>query len=122
MMRRESGDRLALSIAVALTLVILAGMTMPRQAQAQETPAVHLHAAGSLRAAMTDIARAFTAAYGIRVETVFGSSGLLRQRFEQGETGDVFASADMGNPLKLMEEGKAGPVVLFARNQLCAIA
>jgi molybdate transport system substrate-binding protein len=45
----------------------------------------------------------------------------LRERFERGEAGDVFASADMGNPLKLAEEGKAGPVVLFARNRLCAV-
>lgn len=114
----------ARTIAIAAALVILAGSVMPRQshAQAQEMPMVRLHAAGSLRAAMTDVARAFTAAYGIRVVTVFGSSGLLRQRFENGEAGDVFASADMGNPLKLTEEGKAGPVVLFARNQLCAIA
>jgi ABC-type molybdate transport system substrate-binding protein len=70
---------------------------------------------------MIDIARAFTAAYGIRVEQVFSSSGLLRERFEKGEAGDVFASADMGNPQKLLQEGKAGPVVLFARNRLCAI-
>lgn len=70
---------------------------------------------------MTDIAQAFTAAYGIRVETVFGSSGLLRERFEKGEVGEVFASADMGNPSKLAQEGQAGPVVRFARNQLCAI-
>jgi len=34
----------------------------------------------------------------------------------------VFASADMGNPLALARAGKAGPVVLFARNRLCAIA
>jgi molybdate transport system substrate-binding protein len=122
MARSHRGNGLVLNIAVVLTMVISVGMAMPQPARAQQPPVVHLHAAGSLRAAMTDIARAFTAAYGIRVEAVFGSSGLLRERFEKGEPGDVFASADMGNPLKLMKEGKAGPVVLFARNQLCAIA
>jgi molybdate transport system substrate-binding protein len=107
---------------IALGLAIVAGISMPRQPQAEEPQMVRLHAAGSLRAAMTDIAQAFTAAYGVRVEAVFGSSGLLRERFEKGEAGDVFASADMGNPLKLAQEGKAGPVVLFARNRLCALA
>jgi molybdate transport system substrate-binding protein len=108
--------------ASALALAFLAGMAVPRPAHAQELPVVRLHAAGSLRAAMADIAQAFTAAYGIRVEAVFSSSGLLRERFEKGEAGDVFASADMGNPLKLAQEGKAGPAVLFARNRLCALA
>ena len=95
---------------------------MSGRVQAQEMPSVRLHAAGSLRAAMMEIAQAFTAAYRVQVVSVFGASGTLRERFEAGEAGDVFASADMGHPLKLMQEGKAGPVVLFARNRLCAIA
>jgi molybdate transport system substrate-binding protein len=45
----------------------------------------------------------------------------LRDRLANGESGDVFASADMFNPLALTKAGKAGPVVLFARNHLCAI-
>ena len=94
---------------------------MTDRASADETASVRLHAAGSLRSAMLDIAQAFTAAYHLRVEPVFSSSGLLRERFEKGEAGDVFASADMGNPEKLQQEGLAGPVVLFARNALCAI-
>ena len=85
-------------------------------------PAVRLHAAGSLRSAMLEIAQGFTAAYGIAVDANFKSSGLLREGFEKGTEGDVFASADMGNPQKLQQEGLSGPVVLFARNQLCAIA
>jgi ABC-type molybdate transport system substrate-binding protein len=115
--RKSEGVR----IAVALGLAILLGNSMPSRALGQEGATVRLHAAGSLKAAMTDIAKAFTAASGITVATVFSSSGLLRERFEKGEAGDVFASADMGNPLKLARDGKAGPVVLFARNRLCAV-
>jgi molybdate transport system substrate-binding protein len=89
---------------------------------AADATAVRLHAAGSLRSAMLDIAKGFTAAYGITVDANFKSSGLLREGFEKGTAGDVFASADMGNPQKLQQEGLSGPVVLFARNQLCAIA
>jgi molybdate transport system substrate-binding protein len=90
-------------------------------AAAADTSVVRLHAAGSLRAAMTDIAKAYTATYGTRVEAVFGGSGGLRERLLKGEPGDVFASADMGNPQALTDAGKAGPTVLFARNHLCAL-
>jgi molybdate transport system substrate-binding protein len=88
---------------------------------AADTGVVHLFAAGSLRAAMADIAKAYSDRYGTRVETVFGGSGGLQDRLAQGEPGDVFASADMGNPQALTQAGKAGPTVLFAHNHLCAI-
>ena len=90
-------------------------------AAAADAPAVRLHAAGSLRAAMTDIAKAYSEAYGVTVTPTFGGSGLLKDRLEKGEAGDVFASADMGNPLALTRAGKSGPTVLFAHNHLCAI-
>jgi molybdate transport system substrate-binding protein len=86
-----------------------------------EDAAVRLHAAGSLRAAMTDIGKAYTEAYGVPVEASFGGSGLLKDRLANGEAGDVFASADMGNPQTLTRTGKSGPTVLFAHNHLCAI-
>ncbi len=55
-----------------------------------------------------------------KVKAQFGSSGLLRERLERGEPGGVYAYADLGNPLALAKAGKAAPVVLFARNRLCA--
>lgn len=86
-----------------------------------EEGVVRLHAAGSLRPALTELSQAFTAAHGVKVEAQFGSSGLLRERLERGEPGDVYASADTGNPLALAKGGKAWPVVMFARNRLCAV-
>ncbi len=83
---------------------------------------VRLHAAGSLRPSMMALAEAFTLSSGIKVEAKFGASGLLREQLENGEAGDVFASADLDNPRALKEAGKAGPVILFARNRLCAVA
>jgi molybdate transport system substrate-binding protein len=77
-------------------------------------------AAGSLRAAIGEIAAAFSAATGVAVESGFGPSGVLRERIEKGEGADLFAPADMGNPLALSRAGRAGPVVLFAHNRLCA--
>ena len=83
---------------------------------------VKLHAAGSLKAALTQIARDFETTSGHRVKTAFGPSGLLRQRIEKGEPAEVFASANMKHPKTLEKAGKAGPVRMFARNKLCAIA
>jgi ABC-type molybdate transport system substrate-binding protein len=93
----------------------------PETALAAEPP-VRLYAAGSLIAAMTEMAQAFTAQGGTTVTTVFGASGLLRERIERGEVADVFASADVGNPEALARAGKAEAPVVFARNRLCAIA
>lgn len=85
---------------------------------------LRLYAAGSLKAAMTDVARAYeTSAPEDRIETIFGASGLLRERIEGGETAHVYASANMKHPKTLTEAGRATPPVkMFARNQLCAIA
>lgn len=83
---------------------------------------VNLYAAGSLRAALTDVAQAYQRETGSAVKLTFAPFGLLRGRIEKGEPAQVFASANMKHPLKLAGAGWGGPVALFARNQLCAIA
>jgi molybdate transport system substrate-binding protein len=88
---------------------------------AADAPTVRLHSAGSLRAAMTDIAAAYNNAYGASVEPVYGASGGLGERLAKGEAGDVFTSADMGYPEALTKAGISGPTVFFARNHVCAI-
>ena len=107
----------------AVTLLIMLSMSLPIipfDAVAGDG-VVLLYAAGSLRPAFTDMISAFQKAQAIKVEPTFGASGLLRERLASGEQGDLFASADMGQPLALQVAGKAGPVVLFARNRLCAL-
>ena len=77
---------------LARTVAILlaaAGMTVPAIA----ADPVLLHAAGSLRAALTEVAGAFEAASGPKVQAKYGASGTL----------------------------KDGPVMMFARNRLCAL-
>jgi ABC-type molybdate transport system substrate-binding protein len=108
------------SIAVAGLLLLMGGI-MSSPTKADDRPPVRLLAAGSLQGALTDISNEFSAAEKIPVATNFGPSGMLRDRIEKGEKADLFASADMGNPLALSRAGKAGPVVLFARNRLCAM-
>lgn len=83
---------------------------------------VLLHAAGSLRGALTEAASAFEAAGGAKVTQVYRPSGLIRDAIAGGERAEVFASANMAHPQSLASAGKAGPVVLFARNELCAFA
>jgi len=79
-------------------------------------------AAGSLRAAVTDLLHRFP----LQSDTVdppeFGSSGLLRQKIESGAAVDVFASADMEQPRQLAAGHPERLVILFARNSLCALA
>jgi molybdate transport system substrate-binding protein len=80
-----------------------------------------LHAAGSLRGALTDVAQAFEASSGVRVQQKYGASGTLRDAIASGERTEVFASANMAHPQSLAKAGMASPVVLFARNRLCAL-
>src|SRR5882724_12318685 len=102
---------------LAAAVVVLA-MTM----QAKATDPVQLYAAGSLRAALTEIAAAFEAQTGIKVQAKFGPSGLLKDEIAGGAKAEVFASANMEHPQALAKANKSGPVVLFARNRLCAMA
>lgn len=90
-------------------------------AQAQSSP-VQLYAAGSLREALTEVARQFEAQAGQKVGLTFGASGLLRERIEKGEPAQVFASADMDHPLRLAQAGGWAAPSVFALNQMCVLA
>lgn len=83
---------------------------------------VKLYAAGSLRGVMNDLASAWKTAGGGTVEAEYGASGTLRDRIASGAPAQVFASANMTHPQSLAAAGRAGPVSLFARNQLCALS
>lgn len=104
----------------ALVTLILAMMLSSSSSDAAEP--VWLHAAGSLRAALTDVTRAFETATGARVTAKFGASGLLKNEIAGGAKAAVFASANMEHPRALSQAGRSGAVVLFARNRLCALA
>jgi molybdate transport system substrate-binding protein len=82
---------------------------------------VLLHAAGSLRAPLTEIIKSFEADTGSTVQAKYGASGLLKEEIVAGAPAQVFASANLEHPKALAQAGRAGPVVLFARNRLCAL-
>jgi ABC-type molybdate transport system substrate-binding protein len=83
--------------------------------------AVALYAAGSLSAALGEVARDFSRSTGIAVESRFGPSGALRDEILAGATADVFASANVEHPQALRAAGRAGAVHVFARNTICAL-
>jgi molybdate transport system substrate-binding protein len=82
---------------------------------------IHLYAAGSLKSALTDVAKAYEATGPNKIEAKYGPSGLLKNEIATGAKADVFASANMEHPQALHDERKSGPVVRFARNKLCAL-
>lgn len=83
---------------------------------------IEMRAAGSLKNAMSDIVAAYQLESGQAVNSSFAPSGLLRKRIEAGEVVDVFASANIKHPLTLQRNELAESVVMFAQNQMCAIA
>ena len=110
-----------------LVIALLAGCASPGEAPVsarapESVPvAVQVYAAGSLREALTEIARDYQARTGVPVALTFGASGLLRERIEKGSAAQVFASADMAQPRQLAAGGGWQEPVEFARNTLCAL-
>ena len=102
--------------ALALTAV-LTGCASPTPA----TGPVVVYAAGSLRDALTEVARDHEARTGQQVALTFGPSGLLRERIEKGEGAQVFASADTQHPQRLADGGGWAPQTVFVRYSLCAL-
>jgi molybdate transport system substrate-binding protein len=81
-----------------------------------------LYGAGSLREAMTEMVAAFKRERGVDVRTEFGASGRMRERIEAGDKVDVFTSADIGHAAKLVADGRASVMAMFARNELCLLS
>ena len=101
---------------------LLTMCVMAETAAGAQTAGVQLCAAGSLREALTEVARDFETASGHKVVLTFGASGLLRGRIEQGEPAQVFASADMDHPERLAQAGRWSAPQVFARNLMRALA
>ena len=109
----------------AAGLALATGMsaTLGQTAQISPPSTLRIHAPGSLRAALTDLARAFEAAQpGSVLALSFGASGLLKDRIAAGEANDVFASANMAHPQALAAGGGYAAVQRFARNTMCVLA
>jgi len=91
-------------------------------AQEAPKPALVVYAAGSTTGALGAILKRFAAETGEQVELKTGPAGLMRERIEAGDAVDLFVSANMAHPQKLHDEGRGGPVAVFAHNRLCVTA
>jgi ABC-type molybdate transport system substrate-binding protein len=114
------GSHIAGTIGAAARALLVLLPLVASPAMAEEP--LRLFGAGSLREVLSEIAGAYTRETGRAVTTAFGFSGLMRERIERGEAADLFASADMGHPERLLRNGRATRVVLFTRNALCLVA
>jgi ABC-type molybdate transport system substrate-binding protein len=101
--------------------MVAAISVMSASSPASASDTVLLHAAGSLRGALTEVSAAFEKQTGVKVVPKWGPSGLLRDEIANGGKAEVFASANMEHPDSLAKAGKASPVRRFARNTLCAL-
>lgn len=101
--------------------IVAAAIVAATATRAFAADPVLLHAAGSLRAALTVVAKAFESATGVSVRAKFGPSGMLKDEIAGGGKAEVFASANMEHPQALATAGRSGPVDLFVRNRLCAL-
>ncbi|MEH3143950.1 MAG: molybdate ABC transporter substrate-binding protein [Methylobacterium frigidaeris] len=91
-------------------------------AQAAETTTVF--AAASLKNALDDAARAFTAQTGVAVRASYAASSALARQIEQGAPADLFASADLDWMDYLAARGliRPGTRVNLLANRLVVVA
>jgi molybdate transport system substrate-binding protein len=93
-----------LAVAV-LTITGCANLEKPAPVAVLAAAPVQVFAAGSLRGAMTAIAKDYEAQTGQKIALTFDASGLLREQIEKGAAAQVFASADTDHPQRLAKQG-----------------
>jgi molybdate transport system substrate-binding protein len=111
-----SQRRTALLMGLSVGLVACASSPVP-----VSTEPVVVYAAGSLRDALSEVARTYESHSGQKLSLIFGPSGLLRERIERGEVAHVFASADTQHPQRLADAGGWQTPRVLVRNGLCAL-
>lgn len=104
-----------------LAPLLLTGLLAVQAPAASAEDGLVLYGAGSLREAMTEMAALFQKTHGTAVRVEFAASGRMRERIEAGEKVDVFTSADVGHPAKLVKDGRATVMAMFAQNTLCLL-
>ena len=99
------------------------GTQAPGASPPAEPVGLTVLAAASLRNALERVAAGYEATQDAAILTIAtDSSAALEAQIEQGAPADVFLSADVANPQKLVDAGLvAGPAVAFASNELAVI-
>jgi molybdate transport system substrate-binding protein len=95
----------------ALALVLLAATAPPPASAAGRE--INVAAAADLSSALQELATSFEKRSGIAVKLSFGASGALTQQIENGAPFDIFFSADMDYPKRLIAESDADGATLY---------
>ena len=82
---------------------------------------IGIYAAGSLSTVIPAAIAASGLPPGTVAPPVFGPAGALAHRLQAGEHADLFASADLAQPLAVTRNDR-GRVVAFARNRMCILS
>ena len=77
-----------------ILLNLLTGFTLLLASHASRAGDVTVYAAASLTNALTEIAKAYEAARGVKIKTSFAASGALAKQIEAGAPADLFIAAD----------------------------
>ena len=101
-----------------LLLIVWAMATMAGSATASEP--VRLYAAGSLRAALTEVAAAFEQISGNKIEAKYGASGLLRDEIVAGARTDVLPPPTWGTTSAIIERQKWSRGIVRAQSPVRA--
>lgn len=101
--------------------IVLVALMMALISPSVSASEIRVAAAGSLKDAFTAIFADYAKFHGDRFAPVWGPSGVLRERLQNGEAFDVFASAALPHAQALTDAGVSGPSVLFVRNALCIV-
>jgi molybdate transport system substrate-binding protein len=110
----------AMTVSYSMRFLLVASM-MALAASSASAGELKVLAAGSLKDAFTAIFADYSKQYGASFAPVWGPSGVLRERLQNGEPFDIFASAALPHAQALTDAGIAGPSVMFAKNALCIV-
>lgn len=81
-----------------------------------------IYSAGSLRNVLPVLMAAFRSDYRAHCVVKYGPAGLLCEKIAAGDRPDLFLSANSGHPARLADLGISGQPVVFARNNIVALA
>lgn len=100
----------------ALFLFILAAIFFPSISSAQEK--IHAAVAANFIRPFKELAQAYEAKTGIRVEATFSSTGNLYSQILNGAPYDIFLSADEERPALLLKNGASEKPFIYAKGEV----
>jgi molybdate transport system substrate-binding protein len=99
------------SVCSAVLLALLWSVVIPQAESAERT--INVAAAADLSAALQEVAGQYEKRSGVEVKLSFGASGALTEQIRNGAPFDVFFSADMEYPKKVIASGQADGATLY---------